>query len=555
MALPDIEYVVKLYDGAKTQRQPLEDDWRMAAAHTLPKDYAKWASLQGPPQNAAYSGREVRRVAYDTTGALSLPKYVAVLERLATPAGQKWHQLQATDRSLRKKRRVKEYMDSLSHVLFTERYRPRAGFRVGSNEVYRSMGVYGSGPLYIGKRKRSVRDRKSGLRYVACSMRDTFVIVDEEGAVVGFFRRMWFNARQYKTKFGEKNVPKSIMAELAKPTPSESTYFEIVHFVHERDGHDHDPQSLGVNRHPVMGSYFAAQDKQYVGDEQGYAEMPYLMPRTYTVSEHPYGYSPALAALGALGSASAIKKTNLKHGNKAVDPPLFTHGMNAVGQVDQKPGAVNPGYVGAKGEQLVRSLQLGNARVAEALLEGERLDIQDAFLVTLFQILTETPEMTATEVVERVAEKMALLSPTMGQLQTEFLGPSIEREISVLAELGMLPPMPPELVEAEGEYDVVYTSPLAKAMYAEEVSGFMRALELALRHVEATQDLSALDHFDMDKAIPEISDTLAVPVRWMRTLKAVEQKRAQRSQEQAQAQMVENASGLAAAASVATEAT
>ena len=35
--------------------------------------------------------------------------------------------------------------------------------------------------------------------------------------------------------------------------------------------------------------------------------------------------------------------------------------------------------------------------------------INDAFLVTLFQILTETPEMTATEVIERTREKGALL--------------------------------------------------------------------------------------------------------------------------------------------------
>lgn len=43
-------------------------------------------------------------------------------------------------------------------------------------------------------------------------------------------------------------------------------------------------------------------------------------------------------------------------------------------------------------------------------------------LVTLFQILTETPQMTAAEVVERTNEKGILLAPTVGRQQSEYLG-------------------------------------------------------------------------------------------------------------------------------------
>ena len=127
------------------------------------------------------------------------------------------------------------------------------------------------------------------------------------------------------------------------------------------------------------------------------------------------------------------------------------------GEVDLRPGAYNPGGLDSQGRELVKAMQTGNFQVAEQLLEHDRNDIEDSFFVTLFQILNETPEMTATEVIERVAEKTALLAPTMGRGQSEFLGPCTQREIDLMVEIGIAPQMPPELIEAAGEYAIQYT--------------------------------------------------------------------------------------------------
>jgi len=249
-----------------------------------------------------------------------------------------------------------------------------------------------------------------------------------------------------------------------------------------------------------------------------------------------------------------MKKTNLKQGNKAVDPVLLAHDDNVLnGEVDLRPGAVNYGGGDKQGRALIVPLRGGDFRVAEALLQDERRDIEDSFFVTLFQILTQTPEMTATEVMERVAEKASLLSPTMGRLQSELLGPMIEREIDLLAEMGVLPDMPPELVEAQGEYEIVYTSPLAKSMYAEEVSGFMRAVEMSLNIANATQDMSQLDHFNFEDAIPEISDYMAVPSRWMNSKDDIKAKRGERQRQAEQQQLMQNAPALASAAKTAAD--
>ncbi len=541
-----------IYEQAKRVRQPKEHDWKIAAAHCLPAHYSQWQT-QGPFNPLSKSQSAVRRISFDSTGARSLPKYTSVLERLATPTGTLWHGLQPTDSSLRKIKAVQEYFDELRDLLFRYRYNPHAMFRVATNEVYSGMGVYGNGPIFIGKRNPSPTSPDHGIQYSALPMKDVFILTNRHNITTETFVRFWLNTRQFKMDYPNEKLPPSMRAEAEKPVPDETSYFEFVQHIRPRASDDFDPQAIDARRHPYVSSVLSVADPVYIGEEEGFRSLPVKNPRPMTVSGDPYGISPAIQALPALGTASIVKKTHLKQGNKAADPVLLAYDDGAVnGTVDQRPGAVVYGGIDAKGNQLIKPLQTGDFRVSEALLADERKDIEDSFFVTLFQILTENPEMTATEVVERVAEKAALLSPTMGRLQSEFLGTTIEREIDIFDEMGILPEMPPELIEAEGEYEVMYTSPMAKGMYAEEISGFMRAVEFAVGLSSAQGSPEPLDRFNFDVAIPEISDRLAVPARWMNDDDVVDKVRGDRADQQQQMELLQNAQGLANAAQTAS---
>ena len=74
------------------------------------------------------------------------------------------------------------------------------------------------------------------------------------------------------------------------------------------------------------------------------------------------------------------------------------------------------------GKKMIDVLPTGNIVVGEKMMDIEKAIIHDAFLVTLFQILIDTPQMTATEVLQRAQEKGMLLAPTAGRMQAEFLG-------------------------------------------------------------------------------------------------------------------------------------
>ncbi len=125
-----------------------------------------------------------------------------------------------------------------------------------------------------------------------------------------------------------------------------------------------------------------------------------------------------------------------------------------------------------QGRPLIHALNRGSqfAPVKEEIAE-RRQSVNAAFLVTLFQILVETPQMTATEALLRAQEKGALLAPTTGRQQSELLGPIVEREIDLLARAGALPPPPAVMLERNAGYKLEYDSPLTRAMKADRGVG------------------------------------------------------------------------------------
>jgi hypothetical protein len=105
--------------------------------------------------------------------------------------------------------------------------------------------------------------------------------------------------------------------------------------------------------------------------------------------------------------------------------------------------------------------------------------------------------MTATEVLELAEEKLALRGPARGRLQVELYDPLLSRVFWILYRAGYLAPVPEELRDEGIEVD--YISKLAMAMRAFETKAAQGALTFTGTLVQATQDQSAWDVYDLDK--------------------------------------------------------
>lgn len=542
MPLPAVEDLLARYQTLKTARSSVEAQWRMNAAYCLPREYLSWTTEGGPvtSQRTAMT----TRYAYDGTGVKSVPRYGSVLNRMLTPEGQKYHLLVASDKNLMKRYAVRQFFDELTNLLFEMRHAPRANFKQAQGEVYTQLGVYGTGCKSTMWRKPSPTDRTGGFAYKSWAIRDVFLVVNSDGIVIGQMRRFWMTARQFKAEYPNEMAPPSV-ANCMQGDAMDTTYHEFIHVVLPRD--DYQEGSLSVRRLPLYGCVIAVKDKSYVGSETGFAMLPYQTPRTFTVSGDPYGFAPAEFAFPALGTANAMKKTLIRQGHKAVAPTLLANDDGLMsGRIDTRPDSIIYGGIDSQGRKMVAALDNNSKfQIGQDLLEDERTDIGDNFLSVLFRILEQQKDITAAQVYETIAKEASLVAPLMGRLQSEDLAMQIERELVLLAEHGKFPQVPPELIEAQGQYSVTYTSPLARAMYAEEVSGFMRLSEIAINIAANTQNPEPLDHFEWDTAIPEMSVYMNVPTGWMSSPEKVAKKREDRQAQQDTEQAVKAAPAAA----------
>ena len=214
--------------------------------------------------------------------------------------------------------------------------------------------------------------------------------------------------------------------------------------------------------------------------------------------------------------------------------------------MDMRPGAQNKGGVTSDGKLLVHTLPTGDIQISKEMMGEERSIIDDVFLVSLFKVLSEHPNMTATQVIELVNEKGMLVAPTLGRQHTEYVGGLVERELDLMSDMRMLAPMPGRLREAMGEYEVTDTSPLAMAAKAGKAAGFMRSVENSREIVNITQDPSYLDPYDFDTATPEIARINGVPESWMSDDKKIQDKRKARAQAQQRQEQIQSAPAAAA---------
>jgi hypothetical protein len=382
---------------------------------------------------------------------------------------------------------------------------------------------------------------QKGVRYRNVHLGEAFFVENHAGIVDTMYRPFKLTARQKIQKFGEEVVPDDVKEAAKQPGQTEKQ-FEVLHCVYPRA--DFNPERVD-SKGMAFASLYIFCEKKVVLQEGGYRTFPFAISRYTQASGEVYGRGPAQWVLPAIKVLNEEKRTVLKQGHRIVDPVLLAHDDGNLDSFSMKAGVLNAGGVSKEGRLLIQPLPTGNIAVGDKLMQMEKDVIHDAFLITLFQILVDSPQMTATEVLERAREKGMLLAPTAGRLQAEFLGPLIEREIDILSTQGLLPAVPPILQQVAAEYRIEYSNPLSRMARAEKAVGFMRALDAAANYAKLTGDPEPLDHFDFDTAMPEILDINGAPVAWTRDPEDIAARRKQRSDAAQAQQMVDAAPSVA----------
>jgi len=185
--------------------------------------------------------------------------------------------------------------------------------------------------------------------------------------------------------------------------------------------------------------------------------------------------------------------------------------------------------------------------------DRKRQIIEDHFHVDFFLMLQRAErQMTATEVIEKMGEKAAVLGAMIGRFISEAMDPMIDLAFAYELRAGRAP-MPPDVLvdfmieRGQEPVNIDYMGPLAQAQKRLFRSqGILRSLEIAGPLMEAHPELG--DMINWDALIVDLMEQNGMPQRLINPAEIVEAIREQRQQQMEQQAKVEQ--GAVAASSI-----
>ena len=499
------------FDRLKTQRQNWESHWQEVADYMQPRkaDVTKSRS----------KGDKRTELIFDSSPLQSVELLSASLHGMLTNPSTPWFSLKFKNEGMEEEDEAKAWLESATEVMYSAFN--QSNFQQEIFELYHDLITFGTAAMFIEE------DDEDNLKFSTRHINEIYISENDKGRIDTVFRKFRISARAAIQKFGKVSTH---IAVTAKKDPYEEV--EILHAVYPRS--DFNPTKQDKENMPFESIYMDADS----GDElsvSGFKEFPFVVPRYLKASHEIYGRSPAMTALPDVKMLNEMSKTIIKSAQKQVDPPLLVPDDGFLLPVRTIPGGLN--FYRAGTRDRIEPLNIGaNNTLGLNMEEQRRNSIRNAFYVNQL-MMQDGPQMTATEVIQRNEEKMRLLGPVLGRLQSELLKPLIDRSFAILMRRNLFA-QPPEFLSGQ-DIEIEYVSPLAKAQKSTELSSIMRAIEImgSLSNVAPV-----FDHINMDKLVRHLTNIVGVPQKILKPqseLNAERQEQAAQAQQQQQMQQLQ----------------
>lgn len=527
MSDSDVESIIRNHSMLRSDQANFRMLWEVIAQYVMPA----WDNFVG-----LWSEGVVRTTRiFDATAVSANERFAAAMEQMLTPRTQMWHDIVPADEALRDDEEVQAYCALIRKTLFAARYSPKANYASQTDECYLQLGAFGNAALLIDEAK------GGHLVYRSIPLNEICWSLDKAGVVDSVYREFPFTARQCVQAWGLDKLPPEIQKAYEK---SPYTDFQILHCV--KPNEERVQGAIGP-KGMKFDSWYIHKESRHIIARGGYRVFPYGIARYRMAPREHYGRSPASVALPAIRTLNEQKKTALRAGQKAVDPPILLSEEGALTPFNLRAGALNYGMLTNDGMPLAVPFEAkGQFQIGKDLMQLESTAINDAFLVSLFQLLAQNPNMTATEALIRAQEKGMLIAPAMGRQQSEFLGPQIVREIDIMAHAGQLPPPPQALAENDKGLKIEYTSPLSKLMRSEEAQTIMTSMQGMAQLAPVFPGL--LDLVNVDEMGRDFLEASGFPGKLILDQEKVDANRQAKQQQEQMQQVAEAAPGVSKAA-------
>lgn len=474
-------------------RQPHESVWRDCFDYTFP---LRASGLQSSDLTAQ-SGQAKKALLADGTGTDAARILASGIMSGVTPPNSLWFNLSVENATSEEKRWLEDAANTTFAAIHGANF-DSAGFEGALDLVAAGWFV-----LYVDSNPAT-----RSLTFEQWPLSECFIASSTtDGLIDTISRPFQMSAEACLKEYGNECSPE--VTKLAKEKPD--TQIDLLRQIYPRSKDDgYIPGSTLAKHMPYASCTVESKSKKLLR-ERGYNEKPMIVPRWQKLPKSVYAVGPAFDALADMRTLNQLAIDELANAD------LTLAGM----WIAEDDGVLNPRTIKvgprkvivANSVESMKALQpSGNWQYSVELASRYQANIRKIFMADQLQP-QEGPQMTATEVRVRVALIRQLLGPVYGRLQSEYLAPMIERCFGLLLRMNAFPP-PPDTLKGRA-YEVRYTSPLARAQRAEDVTA-MDQFESAL--LEAAQFRpEVMDVYDWDEGERERGDLLGVPAKLIRS--------------------------------------
>jgi hypothetical protein len=542
----DVQQLLREHEHLKGVRAPWEADWQTIGEIMHP-------SMADILSKRAAGNRRTQSV-YDSTAMWALDTFTSHLISGIMNFGVQWFGMRM--RAIADDQAGHLWLDEVGQIMAEEMTANQSLVPAVSYETLKSYAGFGTGAYFLDEQPPGGRSRPGWRGYQALSLPIGSYSIAEgaNGIVDTLFRECEMSPHQAAQAFGDQALAPEMRRSLTDDRMSQARYTPstFVHAVYPRRDRDR-RQGDGANM-PYASCYVDVKHKHLVA-EGGYRWFPYLVPRWEKLSTYaPWGWGRGHLVLPEALTLNAIDKDALRALPMHIFPPGFLAGgdEDAVGRVSLLPGTINPMAKGAAWQPYQSG---GNVNIEQLQMQDRRNRIMRAFWIDQLQFLPPADQRTQRTLGElhlRSRFMARLMGPTTTiRLLAEFLNPFIDVGFGLLLHARVLPDPPDSIVAAamanQGQIDVEYEGPLARAARDEEADAIDEAFEFALGVGQRTGQMSLLQNLDQDEAFRRRLEIRGFPKALVRDKQFVAQLREAENEQRQQQAMVEQAATAAPA--------
>jgi hypothetical protein len=470
--------VIEGWNRADADRGTWKNHWQQITELCLPErnDY----TVERAP------GMKRNQSIFNETPEFALTQFANGLHSLLTSPTLQWFQLHCDDDRLNQMRDVRLWFDVVTEVMYGYFNGPKHNFASQSHEYYLDLGSIGTANMAV------LEHKDAHILFSTRHMKECVFWENEEDRVDKLTRRWKWTPKQ-AVESGLEVGPNTMKAY----RDNSDKKLVFYHSVAPRKIRNIDRTDA---KHKAFESIYVSEEDGIIVGEGGFDEFPYLPGRLSKTAGEIYGRGPGMTMLPLMKMLNEATKMVIKAAQKIVDPPLQSPDDGYLLPIKTVPGSQN--FYRSNAPQTARITPIetkGRIDIGDDMLARMEQKIMRGFYVEWMMMPSDPTDpassgkgITATYVLQQRDEKMRLLSPMLARLQSEFLGPLIDRTFAILMRRSMAKkfgpdspfPLPPAVLQGQ-QWHVEYLSPIAIAQRSSQLDSVGRLMAVQMQIKQA----------------------------------------------------------------------